>query len=313
LLIPGEKGRQKAFRDRNETMVHAENGVRTSGKTLSFTKMCGHGNDFIVMSNMAGTLNRDWTRDARIWCRRKTGIGADGLLILEKSGWSDFRLRIFNADGSEAEMCGNGARCAASYAMEKNLSGESMKFETLAGLIEAEVEGRNVTIRLTDVAEPKKDLKVAMGKDVAFNVHFANSGVPHAVLFTETLDQLPDFRRPLKELTGEAIRHVGRLVRFHPEFGAAGTNVDFVEVAGPGHILVRTYERGVEEETLACGTGAVASAIVSSEYMNAGSPPICVDMPGGTLWVDFEKKGSRFESVRLKGPVQWIFQGEVMI
>lgn len=289
-----------------------ETGVNGKpGPSIPFTKMCGHGNDFIVVNNEKGALNRDWKSDARSWCRRKTGIGADGLLIFERSDLSDFRLRIFNSDGSEAEMCGNGARCAAFYAMEKNIAGKSMTFETLAGMIEAKVEGRNVTIRLTDVADFKKDLKVDMGKDGVFNVHFANSGVPHAVLFTEMLGQLPDFRGPLNDCPGEAIRNVGRAVRYHPAFGPAGTNVDFVEFAGSGHILVRTYERGVEDETLACGTGAVAAAIVSSEYMKGGSPPICVDMPGGTLWVDFRKKGSRFESVLLKGPVQWVFQGEL--
>jgi len=284
---------------------------RKSGASIPFTKMCGHGNDFIVLDNMKGTRYRDWKSDARAWCRRKTGIGADGLLVLEASVRADFRLRIFNADGSEAEMCGNGARCAASYAMEKKRAGTSMKFETLAGIIEAEVEGRNVTVWLTDVTDLKKNLKVDMGSGIVFDVCFADSGVPHAVLFAERLGELPDFGGPLKDVAGETVRKTGQAVRFHPVFGAPGTNVDFVEIAGPGHIRVRTYERGVEDETLACGTGAVASAIAASECMNAGSPPLCVDMPGGTLWVDFTKRGSRFEAVSLKGPVQWVFQGEM--
>jgi len=280
-----------------------------SDGSFPFTKMCGHGNDFIVMSDMKDALKRDWKKDARLWCRRRTGIGADGLLVLDAGDRGDFRLRIFNADGSEAEMCGNGARCAAAYAVENGLAGPNMTFQTLAGMIEGEVNGRDVTIRLTDVTESRQGLSVDLGKETVLQAHFVNSGVPHAVLFMETLHQMPEFRVPLKDVAGEAVRKVGRMVRFHPLFGAAGTNVDFVETAGPGHIVVRTYERGVEDETLACGTGAVASVIAASESVNGGFPPVCVDMPGGTLRVNFHKKGSRFEAVRLAGPVQKVFYG----
>lgn len=282
-----------------------------TGAPVAFTKMCGHGNDFIVIDDRKGVLNRNWSKDALRWCRRKTGIGADGLLVLEKSEGTDFRLRIFNSDGSEAEMCGNGARCAASYAMEKGIAGPSMTFETLAGSIKAEVEGRNVTVRLTDVKDLKWDLKLGIGNDLVFNAFFANSGVPHAVLFADAFRRLPLFEGPLRDCPGESVQNAGRAVRYHPVFEPAGTNVDFVEIAGPGHIRVRTYERGVEEETLACGTGAVASAIVASEIMKAGPPPIRVEMAGGTLWVDFRKKGQVFESVRLRGAVEWVFRGEI--
>ncbi len=282
-----------------------------SGTPVAFTKMCGHGNDFIVVDNLDGALVREWPKDARRWCRRKTGIGADGLLVLEASEREDFRLRIFNSDGSEAEMCGNGSRCAASYAMEKGIAGPSMVFETLAGSIEAEVDGRDVTVRLTDVKDLKRDLKLGIGNNMVFNAFFANSGVPHAVLFAEAFRQLPIFEGPLQDCPGDAIRNIGRAVRYHPVFEPAGTNVNFVEIAGPGHIRVRTYERGVEEETLACGTGAAASAIVASEITKAGPPPIRVEMAGGTLWVDFRKNGPVFESVRLRGAVEWVFQGEI--
>jgi len=291
-----------------------KNALNDKGNgAIPFTKMCGHGNDFIVISDVKGALKRGWRQEARLWCRRRTGIGADGLLVLEAGGRGDFRLRIFNADGSEAEMCGNGARCAAAYAVENGLAGQNMTFETLAGMIEGEVSGRDVTIRLTDVNESRKGLSVDLGKEAVLQAHFVNSGVPHAVLFMETLQQIPEFRVPLKDVAGEFVRKIGRMVRFHPVFGTAGTNVDFVEAAGPGHIVVRTYERGVEDETLACGTGAVASAVAASESVNGGSPPIRVDMPGGTLRVNFDRRGSRFESVRLAGPVQKVYYGFITV
>ncbi len=291
-----------------------KNALNDKGNgAIPFTKMCGHGNDFIVMSDVKGALKRGWRQEARLWCRRRTGIGADGLLVLEAGGRGDFRLRIFNADGSEAEMCGNGARCAAAYAVENGLAGQNMTFETLAGMIEGEVSGRDVTIRLTDVTESRKGLSVDLGKEAVLQAHFVNSGVPHAVLFMDTLQQIPEFRVPLKDVAGEFVRKIGRMVRFHPVFGAAGTNVDFVEAAGPGHIVVRTYERGVEDETLACGTGAVASAIAASESVNGGSPPVRVDMAGGTLRVNFDRRGSRFESVRLAGPVQKVYYGFITV
>ncbi len=136
-----------------------------------------------------------------------------------------------------------------------------------------------MTVRLTDVKDLERDLKLGIGNNLVFNAFFANSGVPHAVLFAEAFRQFPFSRVPFRIVPGDAVRNIGRAVRYHPVFEPAGTNVNFVEIAGPGHIRVRTYERGVEEETLACGTGAAASAIVASEITKAGPPPIRVEWP----------------------------------
>jgi diaminopimelate epimerase len=270
-------------------------------KAILFTKMSGHGNDFIVIDNRGENLSIDWSEKACSWCRRRGAVGADGILLVEKSNIADFKMKIFNADGSEAEMCGNGARCVAAFAARRKIARQRMTFETLAGIIEADVKNEDVSIKLTEPVGIKDGITLNIG-DVELPAFFVNSGVPHTVVFKDNVAEVPE----------EEIKKTGRMIRFHFLFQPAGTNVDFVEILGPGRIRVRTYERGVEEETLACGTGAVAASIITSKFKNIGNPPVRVEMPGGTLSVTFKSKKDNFEDVWLSGKVDWIFNGEII-
>ncbi len=264
--------------------------------------MSGHGNDFIVIDNRSENITTNWSECASVWCKRRTSIGADGLLVIEPGKAGDFRLRIFNADGSEAEMCGNGARCVAAFATREGIAQPRMVMETMAGLVGAFVKDEVVAIQLTAPSSlADKDSLNIDGMHIFF--YFINSGVPHAIIFRDSVAEMP----------ADEVARVGRAVRFHPAFEPAGTNVDFVEIIEPGRIRVRTYERGVEEETLACGTGAVASAIISSRFKDVGDPPIQVEMPGGTLTVDFKNKSNSFEDVWLKGKVEFVYEGRITI
>jgi len=265
-----------------------------------FYKMSGHGNDFIVIDGKGVKKGTDWREYAPRWCARRTSVGADGLLIIEQSERADFRLRIFNSDGSEAEMCGNGARCAARFAEAGGIAGPRMTFETSAGIIGASTEGDMVSINLTEPKVVNNDVLLNIdGREL--HVSLIDSGVPHSIVFRGNVMELP---------AGEILA-MGRFIRNHPFFDPEGTNVDFVEVMGHSLIRVRTYERGVESETLACGTGAVASALASHLYRGAGDSPIAVQMPGGVLTVEFEKEGETVKKVWLKGEVHWIYKGEI--
>jgi len=259
---------------------------------LNFTKMAGAGNDFIVIDSNEknpGSL-------ARTLCARKTGIGADGMLIIEKSKTADFRMRIFNADGSEAEMCGNGLRCAVLYSGKKG----KVKVETIAGIYEGEITGKNsVRVKMED----PKDLKMGIPIEVnsrKLKVNFINTGVPHTVIFVNGIDRID-------------VDNIGRAVRFHEAFKPKGTNVNFVEIIDDENIRIRTFERGVEGETLACGTGAVASAIIANRESRITIHEINVHTAGGTLKVAFEKKGSNIQNVYLDGDAKEIFTGQTTL
>jgi len=218
---------------------------------IPFTKMSGAGNDFILIDHRQPIFPDQAAIQgfARAVCERKFSVGADGLILIEESPEADFRWQFFNADGSIAEMCGNGARCAARYAHAKGVAPARMRFETLAGAIEAEVLGENVKLRMTPPAGLRLGEKIEV-KGGEQTVHSLNTGVPHAVLFVEEISQAP-------------VVEWGRFIRFHEHFQPAGTNVNFVGRLDGDGLVVRTYERGVEGETLACGTGAVAAGIIA--------------------------------------------------
>lgn len=264
---------------------------------LEFWKMNGAGNDFVVVDNRDERLNLRQEQIALL-CHRHRGIGADGLLAVEPSRQgADFRMRYYNADGGEAEMCGNGARCFARMA-RLLLPGhaEAISFETMAGTVRATFQGESVRIGLSNPC------RMALGQKMeilgeARVVHSLNTGVPHAVFLTGNLDQVDIF-------------HTGRAIRHHPHFAPAGTNVNAMQVEGPSAIRIRTYERGVEDETLACGTGMVASALIHHEL--TGDPsPITVRVKGGdSLLVDFTKTSAGYEKVFLTGPADFVFQGK---
>ncbi len=273
---------------------------------LRFFKMNGAGNDFIIVDNRDLSLTEALDADTiAALCDRHRGIGADGLLAVEpaKKG-ADYRFRYYNADGGEAEMCGNGARCFGRFTAHLGeIVLKKVTFETIAGTLAAEMIGDDVRIAMS---EPK-DLKLntdAKVPDLEATLHFVNTGVPHAVVFLENANALDDFD---VFTYGSAIRH-------HAAFSPAGTNANFAAVIAPDHISIRTYERGVEDETLACGTGMVASALV--HHLLTGAPsPIKVDVEGGdTLEIGFEKTGDQsFKNVTLTGPADFVFEGEIDI
>lgn len=259
---------------------------------LNFTKMAGAGNDFIVISSE----EKDFSSLARKLCERKTGIGADGMLVIGRSKTADFRMQIFNADGSEAEMCGNGLRCAVLYNGKK----EKIKVETIAGIYEGEITGKN---RVMVKMEDPKDLKMGIPIEInsrKLKVNFINTGVPHTAIFVNGIDRID-------------VDNIGRAVRSHEAFKPKGTNVDFVEIIDDENIRIRTFERGVEGETLACGTGAVASAIIASHDSRIMNHEINVHTKGGTLKVAFEKKGSNIQNVYLDGEAKEIFTGQTTL
>lgn len=266
---------------------------------LTFTKMNGAGNDFVMVDNRTGSLALDKTTIARL-CDRHRGIGADGLLAVEPAqNGADFRMRYYNADGGEAEMCGNGARCFARYASRLSGKQNAVSFETIAGVITAKLLGDRVQLQMSQ----PKDLALGAALDVAgtnLTVHFVNTGVPHAVV-------------PVEDLEAVEIRKLGSGIRYHNHFAPKGTNANFTQVLGPGKLAIRTYERGVEDETLACGTGVVASALIHHELTGAPSPIGVVVRGGDTLEVGFEHDGSGYRNVTLTGPADFVFDGQVTL
>ena len=272
---------------------------KTGSMKVQFTKMEGTGNDFIMVNAVPGSLDMDWPSFAARFCPVKTGIGADGVIVLSPDTLTDFRFRIFNADGSEAEMCGNGARCAALFAYRQGIAGKALRFSTMAGIVEARVHNDDAAVQMTVPFGLDTGIVIPVhGSDRT--VHFVNTGVPHTIVFTDHVDEEPVFEH-------------GRLIRYHDRFAPSGTNVDFVEKVGSGCIRVRTYERGVEGETLACGTGAVASAIVSYHLGTVRDLPVTVRMRGGDLKIDFTPDGGAYADVWLTGPVTTVFTGEAMV
>lgn len=265
---------------------------------IDFYKMSGSGNDFILIDNRLSALNvADLNGFINRVCARKGAVGADGLILIEKSETCDFRWRFFNADGSEVEMCGNGGRCAARFAFLRGIAQEKMSFETRAGVIDAEVNGDTVKLRLTNPTDLTINRKI-MIDDIPFDVNSVNTGVPHVVHFTACLDEFD-------------VNRIGRSIRYHKEYKPAGTNANFVEVVDEKTIRVRTYERGVEDETLACGTGAVASALIAGAKGFVDSP-VAVETSGGEILnIYFQRKGEEFDRVFLEGDARLVYEGEL--
>jgi diaminopimelate epimerase len=264
---------------------------------LEFMKMNGAGNDFVMLDNRAGGVQLDPAQIARL-CDRHRGIGADGVLLIEPArNGADFRMRYYNADGGEAEMCGNGARCFARFADRVAGPLEKLSFETPAGVIAAALEGEGVTLQMSDPRDMRLNLAISAA-DQQLRCHYVDSGVPHVVI-------------PVNEIASVDVRTLGAAVRHHREFSPRGANVNFLEKRGGNAIAIRTYERGVEDETLACGTGVVASALIFAATEGAQSP-VRVRVKGGDeLQVGFERKGEQFTSVTLSGPAEFVFAGTV--
>ena len=266
---------------------------------LRFTKMNGAGNDFVLIDNRGGEVHLNRSQIARL-CDRHRGIGADGVLLLEKaSNHVDFRMRYFNADGGEAEMCGNGARCFARFANKVAGAEGKISFETPAGVISAELAGDLVTLQMTEPTDLRLNIKLSVANEDK-SVHFINSGVPHVVI-------------PVSRIDDVDVRREGSAIRYHKMFLPKGTNVNFIEKRGPKKIAVRTYERGVEGETLACGTGVVASALIFAATEDTGGPIIVIARGGDELQVGFNKIDNQFRNVTLTGPAEFIFEGTIEV
>ena len=267
---------------------------------LSFTKMVGAGNDFVVLNNMNGALGIDedkLNKFALKVCQRRIGVGADGLLVIEPSQTADFKMRILNPDGDEVSMGGNGARCAARFAFIQKIEQGSMKIETLAGILKADIVGEEVKVKMTDPADLRLGFSLDVdGQDEVAN--FINTGVEHVVIFVNDVDSVN-------------VVKTGSKIRYHKQFAPRGANANFVELTDKENIKVRTYERGVENETFACGTGATASAIIAGMLKGVTSPVRVKTKGGCFLKIFFKLKEHVVSDVYMQGDAQISYEGTV--
>jgi diaminopimelate epimerase len=269
---------------------------------INFSKLTAAGNDFVLIDNRESIISQEgYQALAKKLCDRKYSIGADGLILLEKSACKDFKMKYFNSDGSYAPMCANGGRSIAKFAYDLGVVNLKMVFETDAGVINAEIlpEDRVRLDFLCDPRDLKKNIEVEVnGK--GFDVDFINTGVPHAVVFVDDIEKID-------------VLGYGRAVRRHKTFAPAGTNVNFVKVIEDNTLLVRTYERGVEDETLACGTGITASGIISVLKGFTDSPVKVIARGGDKLSVSLKNSNGKISNVELEGPALITFKGTVKI
>ena len=256
-------------------------------KNLQFHKYQGTGNDFVMIDNREGVFNGEDHDLVRKLCDRKFGIGADGLILIQFHQESDFEMVYFNADASQS-MCGNGSRCAVMFAHQLGMIGVQCKFMAIDGLHEASIKNELVNLKMGDVSDVQK----------IEEAYFINTGSPHHIKFVESVEDFPVYEE------GKAIRNSDR---YHQK----GTNVNFVTLNGDNQIFVRTYERGVEDETLSCGTGVTACSLAAS-FMDYKSP-VTVQTLGGQLEVSFVRENGGFKNVYLRGPAEEVFKGSVEI
>jgi diaminopimelate epimerase len=266
---------------------------------VEFWKVTGAGNDFILLENLENKIPQEnRNRIARDLCNRRYSIGADGLLVIENSKKHHFIMRYYNSDGTEAEMCGNGARCTARFAHYRGLAPAQMQFETRAGIYKALVKPETVILDMPDIAAPRLDINVNI-KEFSGEVHFVKVGVPHVVYFVDDIEKVD-------------VEYLGRALRHAEHLWPGGANINFAQMLTKSSIRLRTYERGVEEETPACGTGAVATAIVAGLKIHGVSPMNIHTRGGITLKAYYELgEGSRAKNVRQEGEARIVFRGEI--
>ena len=262
---------------------------------IPFWKMHGAGNDFILVDDRALTFpaaDHSWL--AAIGSRR-TGVGCEGIILIQPSDSVHFKMRFFNPDGSEVDMCGNGARCIARLAHEIGVAPDHMKFETGAGMIEAEMVGERVRLAMTT----PKDWRLNQLLDldgVKRPYGFVNSGVPHVIM-------------PVEDLDGEDVARTGAAIRYHKDFAPKGTKANFIKVTGPSALRIRTYERGVEAETLACGTGMVAAGLIAGRMGWVKAPVHITCASGDVIEVNFVLTADGADKVTMLGPAAHVFSG----
>ncbi|MDP8225973.1 MAG: diaminopimelate epimerase [Candidatus Lernaella stagnicola] len=271
-----------------------------TNQKIDFVKMTGSGNDFVLIDNRRGVIDAN---QAAAWaaqvCRRGLGIGADGLILLhdDPDPEFDFTWRFFNSDGSEAEMCGNGGRCAVRFAYDHGLAAsKEMAFRTLVGKVRGWIlDGKDIRVGLTEPQDyrPKVMVSVPAGE---IRLSYIDTGVPHAVWL-------------VRDVEAADVLRLGRQIREHEEFAPRGTNVNFVQVTGPDSLSIRTYERGVEAETLACGTGCAAAAITMGLVGRVRPPVMIRTRSGDVLCVDYTQENDKITNLTFQGPVRYVARG----
>lgn len=272
-------------------------------KNLKFTKMAGAGNDFLVLE---APVKGNLTKLAQKACDRTNGVGADGLLILDKSPKADYRMRIINADGSEAEMCGNGARCMAAYIVKNRKPKKKLfSMDTLAGLILAEAKDETAIVRLSEPKDYTPSIPLEINGRF-LDLSYIDTGVPHTILYVDDINAVN-------------VYEIGKTIRYHKTFAPRGTNVNFLEQIEKDLVAIRTYERGVENETKACGTGSVAAAIATylktnPDIKNKKGAKMRVKTAGGEiLEITFDLLEGKIIDVWLKGSAKFIASGEYYV
>ncbi|MBL0701168.1 MAG: diaminopimelate epimerase [Desulfosarcina sp.] len=266
---------------------------------INFLKLSGSGNDFIIIDNREKLVEESNLPEfIKQVCRRKMSVGADGLILIEDTETADFKWRFYNSDGSSAEMCGNGARCAARFALLNNIAGKKMVFETIAGRVNAIVNQETVKIGMPNPFDVRICYALALS-DGPLKLSSINTGVPHVVIIKDSIDDID-------------IVKTGREIRYHKDYAPAGTNVNFVVRLDMDLIGIRTYERGVEDETLACGTGSIAAALVMRSIQGMESPVKVKTQSGGILIIHFKKIADKFTDIFLEGDARVIYKGELM-
>ncbi len=285
-------------------------------KKIPFMKFSGAGNDFLIVDNRDRVIDpKKMSAFVASVCRRHLSIGADGLIFLEKSRKYDFRWRFYNNDGGEADFCGNGARCVARFAYLKKIAPKAMQFEGAAGVVEAEMDGEHVTVRVPEPSGVRLHVRLSIPShrrrksDVAIPAsashegtvlegHVINTGVPHFVYFVH-------------DTSTAEVMGIGRPIRYHEAFKPAGTNVNFAQVVDRHTIKTRTYERGVEDETLACGSGALAAALLAALVHKVESPITVIPLSRVPLRVAFKRTGERITNLTLTGEARAVYEGQM--
>ena len=258
---------------------------------IPFYKYEGTGNDFVIIDNRENIFPKNNLQLVEKLCDRRFGIGADGLILLENDSETNFKMVYYNSDGNESSMCGNGGRCITAFAKSLNVIQNQATFNATDGLHQATIlENELVNLQMKDVSEVKIESDYA----------FLNTGSPHHVML-------------VNDLENQDVKTTGAQIRYSDLYGKAGSNVNFVKQISENHFALRTYERGVEDETLSCGTGATAVAIAMNAIGKTNSHCIKLDVEGGQLEVSFDKVDDRYINVFLKGPATFVFKGEIEI
>ncbi len=264
---------------------------------IPFWKMSGSGNDFVMIDVREKPISDVQNFVAKI-CRRGLSVGADGVILVDYSLKADYAWHYYNADGGEVAMCGNGSRCVARFATLNHIAPAQHAIETLAGIVHAEVLGKHrdrVRVQLPDTTDLRLNLNIEI-EGVACEGHFVNTGVPHVVYCVDDVEKVN-------------LVEIGRATRYHPVFSPEGTNANFVQIKNRHQIKIRTYERGVEDETLACGTGSIAAAVIGGALGKTASPLQVETRSGIELGVRFKQDGSSFKEIHLEGDARIIYKG----